>query len=242
MDGFTTVLVTMCVVFLGVILLSVAVIVIRKLFSRSPKLGRILPALVVGGAIFGAAYWFISREIASHKAMQNEKRDAVERERKQRQQTQTDIEALISMSNAARDWKNSVCKQDYVSPVLTSELQSALMRTDSRPVLITGSLRDMNDQDGQYVLTLSAHLCRDARIQVELEANSDQARVMLAHRSESLPYYAVAAQVSSVKKAAVVPENNDSVFLVRGRCLDLVFTGFDGFSIDMDESLAKSRR
>jgi hypothetical protein len=113
---------------------------------------------------------------------------------------------------------------------------------DNRPILITGSLSDFREQAGQSVLTLSSHICRDAQLRVELVTNADEARVVLAQRSESPSYYAATAQIASVEKAEAGTENGGSVFIARGQCSNLLFTGFDGFSIDVEESLAKPHR
>lgn len=239
MPTFVTILAVMCFLFIGITLLSALITLIEKLFGKSPRLKRSLRLLLVGGVLVGGGYWLVARAIASLRNSQNEKRAANQREKLQRQEVKDAIETLTTTSYAVRDWKNALCIQGYVSPILSSELQSVLVRPDNRPVLITGTLSDMRNQAGRYVLTLSADLCREARLQVELDASSDDAGVVLARRSDSLPYYAVAARVVSVEKAEAAAENGDSVFIVRGQCSNLVFTGFEGFSIDLEESLAK---
>jgi hypothetical protein len=242
MSHFNYALVVMASIFFVVMVSNFLRYANKKPFGRWPKVERTLVVLIFGSAVLGAAYWFGSREIASRRASQEENEAADRREKMQRQETQDAMEALITTNRAVRDWKRSLCTQNYTAPILTSELQNALVTKDDRPVLITGSLTDMRDQNGQYVLTLSSHLCRDARLRVELALSSEESRIVLARRSESMPYYAIAAQVRSVEKTDTASDNGDSIFVVRGRCSNLIFTGFDGFSIDMEESLANSHR
>jgi hypothetical protein len=234
-----TLLKVMCFCLVGITFLSMLTPLTGKLFGKSSKLARALRLLLVGGILVGGGYWLVARAIAARRISQNEKRAADQREKLDRQEAKDAIETVITTSNAVRDWKNNLCAQVYASPILSSEIQSVLVRPDNRPVLITGFLRDMRDQTGRYVLSFSVELCREARLQVELDASSDEASVVLARRSESPPYYAVAARVVSVEKTETVAPNGDSVFLVHGECSKLVFTGFEGFSIDMDESLAR---
>jgi hypothetical protein len=236
-----TVLRVMLWAFFGLVLLSVLVCLIRKLLRKSPRLERTLTVLIIASTLFGTAYWLISRGIESWRASRNEKVAADKRAKMSRLQTQEAIEALITTNQAVRDWKNNLCAQASGSPVFTSELQSALVRTDNRPVLVTGLLNDTRSEAGHYVLTVTSYLCRETELRFELVAGPDEARLVLMHQSESVPYYAVAAEIAGVEKSDSTSENGNSVFVVRGQCSNLVFTGFDGFSIDMDERRGKGR-
>lgn len=226
---------------IGIVVVSVVVSLIKMLFRNSPKLAQTIAVLVVGAVLTGTGWWLISRAISLRRASQNERRAEGERARTRRRKTQDAMEVLITTSHAVRDWKTTLCTRDYASSILTSDLQDALVRTDNRAVLITGSLEDMRAQDAEYVLTISSNFCRDADLRFELVTSGDEARLVLAHRSDSPQYYAIAARISSIEKAVAGSDNGDSVFVARGRCEDLAFTGFDGFSIDVEEILHKSR-
>jgi hypothetical protein len=235
-----TVLRVMLWLSLELILVSALVCLIKKLFGKSPRLERTLTVLLIAGVVLGTGYWLLSREIASRRTSRIAQEAADKRTKMSRQRTQDAIESLITTSRASRDWKDNLCAQGSDSPVFTSELQGALVRTDNRPVFITGLLNDMRDRAGQHVLTITSYPCRGTELRLELAASADQGRLVLAHRSESPPYYAVVAQVAEVEKSESMSEDGDSVFVVRGQCSNLVFTGLDGFSIDMDERLGKA--
>lgn len=196
------------------------------------KFGSAVAVLAIGASLLGVIALFVNHEIVERKAQATQAQTAILQQRKVKQA----IAGLAASSGAIADWKSDICKSSYASPVLTSELQDALMRTGNRPVLITGLLGDARrDQNGQQFISISAYVpCRNTKLQVELLATPEDAREVLARRSESLQYYAAIAEVTSVEKK---DDDDDSIFLVRGQCLNLLFTGFDGMSIDMDQSL-----
>jgi hypothetical protein len=159
-----TVLRVMLWLSLELVLVSALVCLIKKLFGKAPRLERTLTVLLVAGAVLGTGYWLVSHEIASRRISRNAQEAADKRAKVSRRETQDAIGTLITTSQAVRDWKNNLCTQDSDSPVFTSELQGALVRTDNRPVFITGLLSDMKDRAGQHVLTITSYPCRGTEL------------------------------------------------------------------------------
>lgn len=174
--------------------------------------------------------------LTHHEARERRKQaDQAEIERRQQQEVANAIRALVRSHHADATWENSICSPDFLASVLTSELQDALIGSERRPVLISGSLTDAREEAGQQILSFSSSLhCRDARLRVELESNADLKAQVLARRSEGLPYYAIIAEIASVERSG--EEGGKSVFLVRGHCVAVLFTGWEGLSLELETS------
>jgi hypothetical protein len=67
--AYVTILKVVFFLCIGIVLLSVLVTLIRKLFRRSTQLGLALTSFVVGGVIVGAGYWLVSYEMAFRRTL-----------------------------------------------------------------------------------------------------------------------------------------------------------------------------
>jgi hypothetical protein len=192
---------------------------------------RLWSAIIISAALIGGIAWFVRSQAASRR----EQAAAVREEKLREQRVQQQISALTASSGAVADWKTNLCGQE-ATPLLIDDVQKTLARTGSRPLLISGLLKDVRQADGGYILTFSASTCRGMSLMVELTASSDEANEVLAHRSDFPPYFALTAQVASVEK-----QETES-FLLRGRCLKVLFTGMEGMSLYIDEDARKQPR
>ncbi len=194
--------------------------------NAAHRLERLWPAIVISAALIGGIAWFVRSQVESRR----EQAAAVREEKLREQRVQQQISALAVSNGAVADWKTNLCGHDDASPLLTADVQESLVRAGNRPLLISGLLKDVRQADGAYVLTFSAFTCREVSLMVELSASSDEANEVLAHRSDIPPYFAFIAQAASAEK------QETGSFLIRGRCLRVLFTGMEGMSLYVDES------
>jgi hypothetical protein len=205
--------------------------------STPNRTGQVARSVAVWIALLGVVAW-----IGVHE-WNVKKEEAAEsnRENLRREETQQAINALVASTDAVVDWRTALCDHGYTTPILTTDLQSALLRSDNRPVLVAGDLSDIRQQDREYLVTLSSHLCRGTQLRVEATADSEQAAGVLSHRSERIAFFAIALDVATVQKEAVTSDDgsdSSGEFVVRGQCLRLLFTGSSGFFIDIHSRLS----
>jgi hypothetical protein len=233
MSLFSTILGLMVLIFIVMVVLAsivVAISAMQRVFGESIRAAVLLFVVAVAG-IGWSVYRVVRWEIDGRK-MTAEQQTPPQTDYPQTRQA---IAQFLSSTNSIDDWKNNVCRPEQVAPLLSPELQTALLRQNARPVLLTGLLEDMRQEKDESVLTLSSQLaCGGITVRSDLTLEPNQTQIILAHRNEFLQYYAVAARIASVEKV------NGSVFLVRGECAGLLFTGQDGLSIDLDESQSKA--
>jgi hypothetical protein len=202
---------------------------------------RYLPALVLWGAIIGAIGWFGVHFVRQKIANIDNERAEQSRQDLRLDQTKQKISALAASNGAVRDWKKEICTEDSRAPILTSDLQEALPKAEGRPILVSGELQDMVEQQGNYTLVFDAMLCRDSRLRLEVAANFEQASEISHHKDDKTQYYALVIQVTSVeRKPKMLAEQDplsDRIFVIRGRCSRILYTGIDGELLTLDEEL-----
>ena len=116
---------------------------------------------------------------------------------KEYQATAQRIQELCSQYNAVMDWTQSV--EDVWSP-FTIELEEALIRADSRPVLLLGNVKDITKKsDGYWAYFTIEEPYTSFDIHFFLRCTPEQVDEIMGHR---LCEYAVIAQVSEVKKVS----------------------------------------
>jgi hypothetical protein len=209
--------------FVGVVAVSLVLTLVRKLFARRPTAQRVVTALVLTILIVGCSYWIVERVLASRR----EQRELETHEAMRRQQLREAIAALAASNQAIDDWRSSLCAGRLNSPLLTADLQEVLDRANGRPLLFSGLLKDVKKESGSYIVSLSSHVCGGTSIHLELSMEPSYLPEVSAHRAD-IPYFTVAALPISVQKRV------DGSFLMRGRCLAILFTGADGMNAEFE--------
>jgi len=212
---------------------------------RMPRLSTVFwTALTAGVLVFlGIHEWTARKQQAAQEAAAELRL----------QDTQRAIDALVASTGAVADWKAIICSPENKSSVLTAELQQVLLRDDNRPLLVTGNLEDMSDDNGQHVIEMSSDLCRNATLSVQATADSEQAKTVLSHRSERVAYLAMAVRVTSVQKQQANSakagtdgsdegDNLEDVFVVRGQSMQIISTGWEGFRLDIHNQMNMQRQ
>jgi hypothetical protein len=151
------------------------------------------------------------------------------------------IQAFTVSTRSATDWQAQLCRQGS-SAIFSSDLQNALIRSDSRPALLTGELEDIREAANSYVFIFRSHPCANVTLRLELVGDQTQSHELMANRKNSTPYYAVALFAESVEKDEQTTSDSDSTerrFVVRGRCANTLFTGLDGEILDLNRSYEK---
>ncbi len=138
------------------------------------------------------------------------------------------------------------------------EVKEQMLRTDSRPIVFTAILHDIDQRDGKYIVRFlkkshfvsptSASFLKTPRIMFLLDSSAEQIQQFL-HQSTTLwDQYAVVASISSIQKAlfgvGAVPLTADDaevvvqpaeVFIAHGRCLEAFFVGDYDLEDDQNE-------
>lgn len=161
--------------------------------------------------------------------------------------------AMTTAKNAVSDWKKELGDPTNPKPIYTAGLESLFVRDDGRPLLIYGSLDDVKEQNGVYLLVLKSDLNLHGTVRLVLECDSNKAKDILGRRvSDFENNYAVVAQIRSVHRLddEVLSGQNDEtqdtvseaspVFVADGRALDLLFVGTYGFIQDLAKPRAQS--
>lgn len=136
---------------------------------------------------------------------------------------------LVSKHHAVVGWDQGV----GLSP-FTIELEHRLLRTQHRPVLLTGPVKDIQEIDGWTILIMehrSPNLLSPI-IYAILRITPDQAAV-LRNSNQGLPISAaVIADIFDVKPGKVanitLPKEEDPQWTISGSCRDLVSIGLLG--------------
>jgi len=167
-----------------------------------------------------------------------------ERLEKELQATAQRIQELCSQYNAVMDWTERVERSNGY----TIELEEALIRPDSRPVLVLSGVKDITKKSGRYSVHFTCDVTGLDEISLILHCTPEQVGEIM--RNE-LRQYAVIAQVSEVKKVTWIleaegeidfgdyprvsvtlePDPLSDLFMVRGTCSALLYLGDDRLSL-----------
>jgi len=141
-----------------------------------------------------------------------------------------EIAEFASQYDAVSDW--GVLFEDpdaYLEEVYTFEIEGALLRTDSRPVLILATLEDVTKENDTYFLhfsTLSANqfsysfLIPELRLVLEGEKNLID--TVTSGPRTFFDEYAIIATISSVSNPTLLTNEPSDFLVVRGHCVDLM--------------------
>jgi hypothetical protein len=218
-----TILKVMALTFVCVVVISGVIALVRRLLARWPTAQRVVIAVLLVGLVACGGYWIVERILTSRR----EQRELETHEVMRRQQLRDAIVALAASNQAIDDWKSSLCAGRLNSQLLTTDLQELLDRANGRPLLLSGLLKDVKEENGSYIVSLSSHVCGATSLRLEMILDPSYLPELRAHRAD-IPYFTLAALPTSVQKQA------DGSFLMRGRCLALLFTGGDGMNAEFE--------
>ena len=169
---------------------------------------------------------------------------AREESAKQAEQTRKETihKAIIELANkhnAVVNWKEPLSKIE--SYVFTMEVEDALLRKDNRPVLFLATVLDVERKENKYLLHfLVEDLEGLSVIKFVLDSSDEQVKKITQQQFEDRlsEKFAVIAEIQKVRrvvfnlKAEIDSEEpvirvvtTDSIFIVSGKCLDLLFVG-----------------
>jgi hypothetical protein len=151
------------------------------------------------------------------------------------QQMKARVQEFSSHYNAVTDWAETLSE---LSPY-TVEVQDALIRADSRPVLVLGTVEDVAKESDKYVVRFSNllnsvfveeldNLLYLTDIYFVLDCTPEQVKKIMLHRQVSLSGdCAVIAEISQIKKVE---------FQLKGYLEDYDSEGYPEVRIDLEPS------
>jgi hypothetical protein len=156
-----------------------------------------------------------------------------------RTQIERSIAAMVARHGAVADWSKRLVKEDkYLIPLVTLEVQNALMVTGGRPVLFYSYLTDVEKSGEKYMVSfrdVTAH----PDILFELECSPEQVEKIMANPNEMFfNNYAVVARIRDVYKpkftlrgrpakkgSSMVDIESPGLVVAEGSCVDMIFIG-----------------
>ncbi|MFA5271977.1 MAG: hypothetical protein WC412_06555, partial [Candidatus Omnitrophota bacterium] len=145
--------------------------------------------VVVGGV----GVWWLS---VKHNAVKNEKAQET-KDKYAQEETQKAIAQLSNKYNAVSDWSELLSKKSVISPILTIEVEDALLRKDNRPVLLRVTLDDVERKENNYLAYFAADF---TALKFVLDCNDRQIKKITQRQLESLDEYAVVAEIQKIRK------------------------------------------
>ncbi len=141
---------------------------------------------------------------------------------------------------AVTDWQKGLGDGGSGLGLYTSDLQPKLVRADGRPIFFYGRVLDIETGSDGYVVRFKSKPRVLAEVDFRLACGAEVAAELLKHRSELFSEYAVVAQIGDVRVDESHPqEEGGKTFLATGRCIDVMPTGADGYSLSLLWGLAK---
>ena len=158
-------------------------------------------------------------------------------------QIQKNVQKLCSQYDAITDWRQNIDKKGSGEYTYTIEVEDALIRTDGRPILFYGVPHDIVKETDKYLVYWDygwGTLLRRTRyfgflgcnIDFVLDCTPSQVEQIMHHPASGFDDYAVIAQISEVEKIRYelssgengekVHVETSDVFMVKGKCLDLL--------------------
>jgi len=156
-------------------------------------------------------------------------------------QNEEKIQELCSKYNAVTDWKQRFQKKTLGQHTYTVEVEDALIRADSRPILFYGVADDIVKETDKYIVYWSGGSYVDATFdrvfgryfRFVLDCTPSQVEKIMGKSVSFFEHYAIIAQISEVEKVRFRLYSGESVeevqletadaFLAKGKCLDLLF-------------------
>jgi len=188
--------------------------------------------VVIGGVI---VWWVFAKndEPKTKSAEQAKTKQAKE------ESTRKAIIELADKHNAVVNWSEPLSKKLFLSPVFTIEVEDALLRKDNRPVLFLATVKDVERKENKYLVRFVVGFLEELpMIEFVLDCTDEQAKKITQQQIEFLERYAVIAEIQKIRKVMfdlkanndneepeISVDTTDDVFIVSGKCLDLLFVG-----------------
>ena len=189
------------------------------------KFFQIAAWVVVIGGVGG--WWFSIEHNAAKNKKAQETKDKYAQEEKQKA-----IAQLSNKYNAVSDWSELLSKKSSTSPVLTIEVEDALLRKDNRPVLLRVTLDDVERKENKYLAYFAADF---TELKFVLDCNDRQIKKITQRQLGFLDEYVVVAKIRKIRKITFesITEtdgeesgiNITNSLIATGECLDLLFIG-----------------
>lgn len=189
-------------------------------------------------------YWLLATIMAVVITLSSCDSDSPEEAAKveQKHKITEEVQKLCSQYNAVTDWKQHIDKKGFGEHTYTIEVEDALIRTDGRPILFYGSIHDVVRKPDKYLVYFGSGwgtLLRNpffgvfgCDIHFVLDCTPSQVEQIMRHPASGFDDYAVIAQISEVEKIRFELSSGESgekvhvetsdVFMVKGKCLDLL--------------------
>ena len=187
-----------------------------------------ISTILVVAVILSVAGWWTHDWLSEKKADRARERHRAERTQKAKEMVAEAVERRGAIAN----WNQKL--PSLPSAPLSVEVEEAVVRNDGKPILVDGLLEDIARRDNRFYLYVDDI---DSSIHFILECDTDTVRHLREHR-DSYYQISVIAQVNSVGKAelelksgaktteddAPVEIDWSSLFLARGKCVEVVFS------------------
>jgi hypothetical protein len=132
------------------------------------------------------------------------------------------LSKLAGRYNAITNWK---AKFEDVDEIYVAEVQDALIRKDSRPLLVLVEVADIVKGEDKNIVHFRETNSDDPDTRFILECSSEQIQTITEHRDE-FTEFAVVASIVSVRRAKKEDVYEDSdpldIFIATGHCLELL--------------------
>ena len=183
--------------------------------------------------IGGIGVWWFS---VKHNTVKNEKAQEAKSEYEQEEKQKT-ITQFSNKYNAVSDWSELLSKKSATSPILTMEIEDALLRKDNRPILLRVTLDDVERKENKYLAYFSADFSVDfTSLKFILDCNDEQIKKITQRQLRLSDEYAVIAEIQKIRKitfeSAVEDKDGEEsgtyimdTLIATGKCLDLLFSG-----------------
>jgi hypothetical protein len=202
---------------------------------------------VVGALAVVLLGWVVTGEIRE----KLHERALARQERERREAEVNSIRTFAASHNAIVDWQKTLCNGDTTSHLFSVDLANVLIRPDGRALMFYAELKDITHaKDGVDTAWFETHGCGGTNMKLRLSIDPETAENLQARRSEPVPYFVVAANISNVgnevrqaASAASAETSDDSgeVIVVKGRATGALYIGADGYQFELDRGAVLTR-
>jgi len=149
------------------------------------------------------------------------------------------IQEMVTKHDAEQHWFNdSLAYED----IYTLELQEMVLDNNIRPILVYASIADIMKTDTGYKVILSNNFNLPIfDLYYELILSEEQAKYILSQKGSIFDNYAIVADIKQVDRVSRISIDEGfgdyasflsvdilGYFIIRGKCLDILFVGKTG--------------
>jgi hypothetical protein len=212
--------------------------------ARSPSVLRWVarPLLVAISLLALWAYFAPNR--AQYAKARREEAETATQQAPQKAALQERISELAKRHGAITDWRSHLRDRTVTDPIYSAELASALLNPERRPALFIGSVRDVDQIEAKYVVSLEGVINLETHFLLHLSCSDQQAKSIMAEPRGESNRLAVVVATSLVDGAQQKDEGESSSsrteINVEGELLDFEFLG--RYHGDLHEVLSTFRK